>query len=160
MNKVVFFLCSVLALGCNYKHRGLPGASNSIEESKSNGHFIAEYYVKDSFLKTDKNYKAVVKSAFLERQWRYGNFKGQTIPDEGYHFMVEFQDGKVINYPMRFTIGIDPKNYFRPYGRNTIICDMDSLPKGDSIEWVVQQYYTFSESEAKVIIGKAVLFKK
>ncbi len=140
---------------------GHHGVSYNIRESKERGVFISEYKVSQNPYFINDTLKILVKEAWLEKHWAYGENKDQTVlyPTENYQLCINTIEDNIKYVDLDWTVGITVDLCMRGSGYNSLIGDFKKMP-ADTIEYKVQQGDDLSDNGEKIIIGKFVLIKK
>ncbi|RZK27120.1 MAG: hypothetical protein EOO43_00630 [Flavobacterium sp.] len=158
----IFVLCALLS-GCNLSSiDGTLGASQSISFAKERDVFVGEYsVVKNPYLIND-SLSILIKSAWLEHQWRYDGFFGGSTNKEknGYQLILQTDSNSIRNHGVTWTIGLTGKDSFRHSSAHSLIISLDSLPKRDTLVWEVQEGRNLAPQLSKTIIGKFLLVRK
>jgi hypothetical protein len=163
-NKAILFLLIFTSAisSCNlFITNGNLGASEDIEDSKKREVFVCEYKTAQNPYKINDTLSIVVKSAWLEHQWRYKGLFSQNaeIEKDGYQLIVITSEGSLKGYGKNWLIGISGDRSFRYASYDALITDFKAFPKGNIIEWKVQDGAQLSGSIPKNVIGAFVLKK-
>jgi hypothetical protein len=161
--KLYILLTIVSASACNYsKIDGTLGVSKDIQNSKHRSVFIREYTVVNNPYVINDSLHLLVKSAWIEHQWRYDGFNGKKSKKEnkGWQIIIITDETSLKGYGKNWMIGLTGKNSFRLASRDALIIDLDSLPQKKSLIWQVQDSNKLAPLAEKIIIGKFALKEK
>lgn len=148
----------LLLISCNLSE-GRPGMSESIEESKKREVYICEFTTYKNPIIINDTLKVRLTVAWLEKRWAYDSNPNNSIIINGYQLIVLTKEELDENFTFTWSIGIDPKRYFRSCGYNCMMTDFDSLPKVVET-WKIQEGRAKYEGATHKIIGEFSLYKK
>ena len=156
----LFLTCFLgITSSCNTL-KGHNGVSADIEESKKRGVFISEYQALQNPYIINDSLKINVKSAWLEKRWKYPENLNETILVEGYQLIIITKKKDISGFGQTWRIGLDGDRYFRVCGEECIITDFKEAPKEEKEIWQVQKGAELYDGAEHLIIGKFVLDKK
>lgn len=159
LRKHVFvMICIFLLPGCN-TWQGHNGMSEDIEESKRRGVFVSEYYSELNPYVINDSLRLNVKTAWLEKRWKYPSNPSETVIWEGYQLIIHVDKENLRNYAKTWLIGLDFNLNLRSCGYSCLMMDCDTIPL-DRITWKVQQGRRLDSLITKNIIGEFSLVKK
>lgn len=148
-----------LYFGCN-DSKGQDGISSDIRESKKRGVYICEYEPpKNPFIIND-SMKIHVKSAWLEKTWKYPSNPNETVILKKYQLIVISDPKDLVGNTEAWTIGIDYDRNFYGCGSECMITEFKELPTKEIEVWKVQQGYYLNNEDEHKIIGEFKLIKK
>lgn len=137
-----------------------PRVSESIEEAKEKGVFIAEYLpAEDPYLFGD-SIRFSVREAWLEKRWsQSGKLFAEVHEGFGYQLAMVIDDAELAGYGDDWQIGVDSKWYLDRSYRGLYKRELEE-PTGDRVEWPVQQGSWFTDSARRKIIGRFLLMRR
>jgi hypothetical protein len=155
MKNIIYFL-AIICISCNTL-RGHRGVSNDIEESKERGVFVCELHSLSNPYRINDTLSINIKSAWLEKSWRYGVEVSETVViSDIYQLVIDSDKQSIVDFPKRWQIGTSRKNSYRLCSSSSIMIDMDTLPISNKLEWnVTLGKRRYNDS---MVIGKFELF--
>ena len=151
-----FTLCSN---SCNTL-KGQNGISSNIKESKKREVFICEYEPKQNPYIINDSLKIHVKSAWLEKKWKYPKSLNETVIIKYYQLIVNTDSRDTDGMRNTWTIGIDEERYFYVCGRECIVSEFKEFPNESFEVWKVEQGFYLDDLGEHEIIGEFSLKKK
>jgi len=137
--------------------------SDSIEDSKEIGAFVAEYLPLENPYRFGESIRFTVREAWLERSWWHSSklFAKPEIDDySGYQLVMVIDKEELRNYTLGWAIGTyTTGGLFTPSYRGLYI-SMAQEPEADRLEWMVQEGNIFSDSAGPKVVGHFVLQRK
>lgn len=163
LSTLFFFLATIL-LSCSNINQGLGGMSQSMEESKTEGVFIAEYYCSpNNYISVGDSINLEIKEIWLEHNWKYGeNYKRVTHHSTANQLCVLLKDTLPRSYYYDWTIGLNSDLYCRPCGSTCLISDLSGNSIQDTIYYEIQLGSNLRKKKdsLKVVIGDLTFIKK
>jgi len=140
-----------------------PVISSSIDESERRCVFIKEYISPSNPCKINDTLEIMVKEAWIEYQWYYGDNVNETWVPQNSRYQLRINSIKqdVGKYTgIDWSIGISGDKYLRSCGSTSLRGDFRNMP-GDTIEYIVVKggLQNNMDTTGKVL-GKFVLLEK
>jgi hypothetical protein len=159
MNKLVFlFFMFTFFYGCE-DISGRLGVSKTIDDSKERNVFIDEYKPLTNLVIVNDSIKFRVERVWLENCWRFADNASKSNKIEGYQMILQSNKNDLLEFTIKWTIGIDSKKYWRFCSANNIITDFSEIPN-DTIIWKVQWGSHLDSLSEKNVVGEFKLVKK
>jgi hypothetical protein len=141
--------------------KGRPGVSDDIEDSKNRGVFIAEYKTLTNPYKINDTLQLTINEAWIETKWIHtSDPKGASSLGDSYQLCINTIKHDLKNLTITWYIGISAERYLRLSSNNSLMGDLKTLEKADTLIYPVQNGANLSNNSYKDIIGKLVLIKK
>ncbi|MEP7220362.1 MAG: hypothetical protein ABI876_15670 [Bacteroidota bacterium] len=150
------FLC-----GCfGAKLSGSLGVSQSKSESKRRGVFVASYLPDTNPCQVNDSIRIMVKDAWLEHVWAYGEdlqdtyiFTPYQASDAVFQLVVISRRSDLKDMTETWTIGNNAKDRFRFHNslRNSMVASLTQMPQNDTIRYMVQNGWIWQNSKPQPI---------